>query len=836
MRRKRLSAQHEITTCGACQAIVPARFTTVRKGYLCLLKINNIRIKRLMKLYSGKRCRLSPQSMRFLIIFTLHNFSGSDEGTTMTIAGAFYVIIHIEMGIPITAEQLGFMFPSESLLRAWKTRLAAEIFISTCFFINKRDVTLLHLSSDHGERKDKDAFVKGVRYGYTDEDGNPRIASIYVDFDKCGHGTDQVVAALKKLVDRIKQQCPQVEFISIEGDNGGGGGVEAIFEELIKAGVLVKRGRYSICNLHGFNNCVEKGSEAAVGKQGMKMKNCLQLGYATIIVFRTLKSKLGGKDGIIMLDSLKAMAINELMNDQNIGEEVAKNNIVAFEEVYRLFSTDDVDVLLEEYKFDRNLQLCVWTRWGTIFAMAKFLKKNWTICYIMLTKVSDTKKSTLAIHKTTGDALSLMKIVHTDEDGNNLGMPLLYAQICWMDAFARAFFDDAFITVKRANPNFGYDSYGCLANMAHLLTFYWKDLLLTLSSNDATVEGSWKNHPDFKSYCDAVENMPELGAVKEGGKKFFLNLPEVFLEKFMAQFGKHIESCLGVRSEDKRDIEEVMLTWPYMLFGNKNIARLAMTWLLTVTEVGYNNDTEYPFDDPLIGPTIEVSDHVVNKTITIDVQNCMTYLIRNVKKDPHKLLSHPIIEKNLELLTQLAHSDTVVDIFERGDRPSWGGENYEQLFNVARDEVVPHGTQNQWMERGVQAFNNMTTGNTGEARATCEAQLWSQCKLRLNSILTQEMRDEKETQKEKDKVIRGRGRRRATGCVKLCHTIVDNELAEAMEHTDAATRKQVIKDMGTTINKASHDELEKQIDEFEASSGTRSLMSAALCLLSQSML
>ena len=108
----REKTQYTLETFGASQLFMPSRATHVRKGFLTILLKHHEMIKRLKRLFSGKRCRLSPMSMRLIIAFTLHNFKGSDEGTTMTLAAAF-LVIHLEMGLELSPEALGYGNVSE---------------------------------------------------------------------------------------------------------------------------------------------------------------------------------------------------------------------------------------------------------------------------------------------------------------------------------------------------------------------------------------------------------------------------------------------------------------------------------------------------------------------------------------------------------------------------------------------------------------------------------------------------------------------------------------------------------------------------------------------------
>ena len=418
----RESTQYNIESNGSAHAISPKRFTSVSKIVLSKLWTSHNMIKNFLKLFSGPRCKLQPISMRLIIAATTHISKGSDEGVEMLIAAVFKVVC-IEMNVSVSGLQLAHGTPSAAHLRSWRIRLSAEMLMLACDEINQRGVTHGHLASDHGERGNQQAFVKGVSYGYIDENGEYKIKTITYDMDKCGHTKKEVVAGLKTLVDKIIKLCPNLVFISIEGDNGGGGGVEAVFEPLKKAGVLHKDSRYIICIMHAYNKCIETGVEKALGRAGMNMNDVLQLGFATIKAFRTVKEE----GGLELLDNIKRLCIAKLVKDKKWKDEAAANCASACVEFLLQYDVED----LEEILFERNLQLPVWTRWKTTLAMAKFIVKNWMVNYFMLAAISDTKKASLAITKTAADALSLMKMKAEGAEAGSA--PQLYAQACFLD-------------------------------------------------------------------------------------------------------------------------------------------------------------------------------------------------------------------------------------------------------------------------------------------------------------------------------------------------------------------------------------------------------------------
>ena len=102
-------------TFGSASTWIPSRSSIVGSNYLSRLKSDSAGFKNFYRQFNGKRCKLSVESMRIITAFTLHNTGGSDEGTAFTLAAAFWVA-SIEMGKPLSPEQLGHGCPSESVI------------------------------------------------------------------------------------------------------------------------------------------------------------------------------------------------------------------------------------------------------------------------------------------------------------------------------------------------------------------------------------------------------------------------------------------------------------------------------------------------------------------------------------------------------------------------------------------------------------------------------------------------------------------------------------------------------------------------------------------------
>ena len=288
---KRVRTRFTAASYGSVSVWIPARASLVGSNHLSRIECESSRSRRFYRRFSKKQCMLSPASMRVITAFSLHNSGGSDEGTVTALAAAFWVISY-EMGKALTPKQLGQGTPSESLLRKWESRYAADCFICKCHKMKKNGTKYLHYSGDHGHRKGQDSLVKGWSYASWDKNGKRVIDFLCSDIDKCGHTTEEVVLGVKKAFDRIKLLVPTVMCISSEGDAGGGGSVQSTFGGFIDKGILEDFARFINCLMHALSKCLQRASEAVFGKQGMGQNSYLQ---NDILNCKSVQAHQGGR-------------------------------------------------------------------------------------------------------------------------------------------------------------------------------------------------------------------------------------------------------------------------------------------------------------------------------------------------------------------------------------------------------------------------------------------------------------------------------------------------------------------------------------------------------------
>ena len=172
------------------------------------------------------------------------------------------------------------------------------------------------------------------------------------------------------------------------GDNGGGGAVSKTHHGIVKAGYMEEWTRYINCLMHAMNKCIERSGTAAFGKQGMNELTMWQMIYGIVTMYQRVKEE----GTIALVDEIQGRAVQQIYNNIKVQEELAKNNIMAFDELMNTLDGDYIEAILEEFKSPRNRQAPVWTRWKTSLAVARLVKKDWAIILRFAVIVKQSKK------------------------------------------------------------------------------------------------------------------------------------------------------------------------------------------------------------------------------------------------------------------------------------------------------------------------------------------------------------------------------------------------------------------------------------------------------------
>ena len=302
--------------------------------------------------------------------------------------------------------------------------------------------------------------------------------------------------------------------------------------------------------MHALIKCLECSGDATFAKQGLGSNSCLQLPYIVVTVHNRIKQE----GGIELLDEIRAMVVDELVNNENWQREAAENCVLAADSLFELLSSEAFEDIEQAMKGERNLQMPVWTRWMTVLKAVALLKEKWTIFYFTLVAVKQSKKVSSYLAQTAIDGLKMMrtKVKRVDaatasavDDGNmhvidkSKECPVFYAQLCLLDGFAKSFFNNAFEVAMRNDPEFGPASHGQTARLTVILCYLWKKQLTDLA--DVTSDMSWTKREEFADYRASIENMPSLGEVGRGGREWFDHAPVCLLNEFTATYGKLVE-------------------------------------------------------------------------------------------------------------------------------------------------------------------------------------------------------------------------------------------------------------------------------------------------------
>ena len=784
-RKKRLDLckHYEITQFGVVQCFVPSRASIHATCHVTTWRNDALVKKNLDKLVKGERCKLGPGPMRILTAFAQHNHGGSDEGTQMVIAGAWAALFD-KIGYDITPNDLGIIVPSQSMLAAWDKLFGVDCFMLQCHKINKSGVKYMTVASDHGERKKIVSLVKVVCFAGRDK-GKRIVETFCLDFDSCGHTTDEAVDGIITSLERLQRLCPDVKIVGLSGDAGGGGAVQHLYTRLVERGIMTEEvSRYVNCILHGLNKCIERSSIASFGDQGRNKNTVNQLNYCAMKMLKRTKDE----GGLALSNEVNAMVLTKLTIDEEWQSEAAKNSILSLDVLLSKVEDDDIESL-SMYDSPKNIDLPVWTRWKSSIKSARIIKERWLIIYFHAVAIIQSKKPTAYLRKLAEDVIGLM---NTKCKGDPNGEPVFLAQINFLVAFDDAFFHNAFDMAMREDPEFG-GSYG--ARLWPERVYLLKKLLLDLRGDNG-IDCRWDKIPAFQDYLESIKGMPELGHIEEGGIEFFRHIPTCFLDECIGVFDRMIENTW---------LAEKKLV--YLIAGNPTLSRLFLEWLVAAN--GGEDMGSYIF--PSI--QIELMHHSVDNTpVSIDTRECLQFLLNDA--DPAAICKDPLIRMNQSLLWKIAAVDEEdeVDLF---DESTWNGEDYKPIVDMIHEVIAPHLPQTQTVESYVQTLNMVSRTNVGGERRSCRGTTHSVVMRPFNRKSVEDKRERVLDQKDKAKIKRVKDRER----VAAFGTFLAEELLagiwEAIEATPDDDRKAIVKDLTTSANKTSQKELAQEIEKYE---------------------
>ena len=236
--------------------------------------------------------------------------------------------------------------------------------------------------TDHGHRGKQDHHVVVIIWSGYDSDGNMTIKFFCPSIDRAGHKGQSAAEGVKAILDRFLGD-EDIEAHVITGDAGGGASVQNLVTELAKLNIIVKE---TNCSLHGVQKALENASKKTLGDQGMGCRSPFQMLY----LFALLMGKIRDDGGISLLDTLWAIVVDQMVNNEEWQSKAMKEMKQAwleFLDKIESFDDNNPDQLESLAKFmteaPRNIQDPVWTRWQSVSSVSfAGYSYNECFCYI----------------------------------------------------------------------------------------------------------------------------------------------------------------------------------------------------------------------------------------------------------------------------------------------------------------------------------------------------------------------------------------------------------------------------------------------------------------------
>jgi len=237
-----------------------------------------------------------------------------------------------DIGYKIKEGQLGKVVPSRKTLARQEKNLAVDCLIHAVQEMKEDDVKYLFLIVDHGKRNGIEHFVKLVRWGGFDKDGNRVIKQLCLDMDMSGHTAQSAAEAIKQSMKKLEKAGMNIDLVRIipsgaTGDAGGGAAVQHIFPLMIEEKVLGPFATIVNCQMHGHNNCLSSSLIAAYGDTGINHNNVVQAAYVYVKMMKKLKEDVGN-DG---LKEIHEEIVKKLKTDKAWKDEAMWQNKDNFE-------------------------------------------------------------------------------------------------------------------------------------------------------------------------------------------------------------------------------------------------------------------------------------------------------------------------------------------------------------------------------------------------------------------------------------------------------------------------------------------------------------------------
>jgi len=745
-REMRYKRYHVLHTFGANQYWVPVGAKGVPSNYLSMLSSKAEKVDRLTSLLSHDKCCWDDHSMRILSIFNLHNMNASDEVTEALVFATIKCIAH-EMGLALSDEKMAKSCPGKTHIANWQKRLAVE-----CVFVlvaeMKRDrAKYLALCCDHGKRNHLEHYVKLVSWaGYASnwlmgllkgEEDAPvvKYACISVDMsDKTAKGAaDAIKKSLKTLEIAGLKDADEAETCHFATDNGGGAGLKNIEPRLRENKVLGPTAGADNCQYHGHNKGYENASIAAFGPNGLGKANIFQAAYQYSYMVKHLKEDVG----LETLAEIREIVLKDLCTNTELQNEVFEQNSEAFKSLMSQLLNLDVDKLpepnemagcldemiqsasepllskIESDNYTKNITDMTFSRWRTTNQGIKVFLDNWAEIYILAIAVKKATKASHTLHKVACNLLGLMNIrVKVEESEEASGevrdrpdyYPPVYIEGLFIVGFCERFFNRHFDFVAAGDPQFA-NSFG------HHMRLYIEHAAFMHDELTAMTEG-YESMEEFEPFMKAINKLPESGEIFNADKTFF----KTAADKFFSTLKKTLDEHTFKRFRSDSSLVN-------LVGGNSSLAIQLLRWLRCYDD-GELDMANYEFEDA----TIYLKHHgdaYGTDGVKVSLRKMMNYLIKGPGgtdaehwADPKKIIEHPIIAENKDLLWKMAEENKTK--FDLWDPSTWSnGSDYASIQDVVYKRISIQFVHQQQCELHVQMAAYVAATNVGEVRRTC---------------------------------------------------------------------------------------------------------------------
>jgi hypothetical protein len=267
---------------------------------------------------------------------------------------------------------------------------------------------------DHANKKNKGFFAKLLVY-CAFVDGEWVLRFFCLDVDDCDHTAEAAALAIQKSLNNMGLEMGEDYVLELlTSDSGGGAAVHRTFQALIDLMIMNESCRFVKCMMHAMNKAFEMACLDCFGAQGVNRRTMTQMFWLVICMFQGIKKKGGMK----LFDEIYAVAIEMMTSDAGWKEEGLSMFLPAMKDFFDTLNKD-FDLSTEEgvdakekftTKAPRGFTRPTLSRWRTMSAVGKLVKKFYAVIYYMAIAVIRSQKSTKYLRIIATELVSLMVV------------------------------------------------------------------------------------------------------------------------------------------------------------------------------------------------------------------------------------------------------------------------------------------------------------------------------------------------------------------------------------------------------------------------------------------